>query len=155
MLAGCTTSRQADPVPPVPTPDPDAVALDAALALTERLRAAYAATMARHTPARPSLDLLAAEHDAHAEALQSALTAAGEQLSPTGTSSPPSTSTSPPPRVPAKVSDALIALAAREDTAARAHDAALGAVTAESARLLAAVCAARAAHAALLRAGRA
>ena len=156
--AGCTPRRAAAPVPPPrATLDRDAPVLTEVLATTDALRIAYAATMRRHPATRTRLGELAAEHDAHAAALTETIRAVrGGATSPSGLPTPaaPTRARSSEAAVAPRQRVAMAALAAREDAAARAHADGLEVLTAESARLVAGVCAARAAHAALLRAAR-
>ncbi len=102
----------------------------------------YAATLAAHPSLRARLMPLAAEHDAHASAL--------ERLVPRPTATPSPRPSAPTRTVPSTAAEAITALAATEQVAAtrRAREALKAAP--ELARLLASIAACEAVHAAVL-----
>jgi hypothetical protein len=112
------------------------------------LAAAYAATIAAHPTIRAALGPLAAEHEAHVNALVALLPAPTGSASPSGSVSP-SGSTSPsasPPPVASSPADAVAALASAERMAARRRRGQAGRAGAELARLLASIAACEAVH---------
>ena len=124
---------------PPSSPAPDPAVIGRALAGKQELIVRYAEVTAAHPGLREQLGPLAAEHEAHVQALRALVPA-----------SPPA----PPAAAPAPATGgrraALAALARRERELAESRIGDLLAAPPELARLLAAVGAAEAAHAALL-----
>lgn len=149
-LTGCTNARTVARV----TPE---IRLRARAATEVRaLAAAYDAVIARFPQARAELSPLAAEHDAHAEALlgppavrrllrRDAATRTSGTAAATG---PPATAPFP---VPATLPAALGRLARAERAAARRRSRQAVAAPPGTARLLASIAASEAAHATVLR----
>jgi hypothetical protein len=140
-VAACTGGNKPAPRRP---PDPDTRIKADVVTGVRYLASLYAATMQRHPTLRGPLGRLAAEHAAH-------LTALGEEPSPTGTPAPStSTPSSSPPAVPPTPDAARAALAAAERQSAGQRLEQLTAASPGLARLVAAIGACEAAHAALL-----
>ena len=145
--AGCTRSSApagAAPVASPSPPPPEPALVEGLLADKREVLARYAAVAETHPALRQRLAPLAAEHEAHAQALQ-ALLAAPPPAAPPPAPPPPSAA----PGLAGRGAT-LTALAARERELADSRVGALLAAPPEFARLLAAIGAAEAAHAALL-----
>lgn len=169
-MLGCSADGAPDPSPPptptpTQTPDPDARRRAATVQSAVRLTAVYEATIAAHPGLESLLAPLLADHRAHTAAVAPAPTPAATEPGTQRPNEPGSPSLAPTtsrtarsatpgattPSVPGDPTAARIELG---DLESRASDAARGdAVTSvdpELARLLAAVAASRAVHAALL-----
>jgi len=143
----CTAARRQQDARPAP--DPDALLRDRVVASVQALLSSYQATVERYPRLARRIAPLAAEHEAH-------LTALGAPA-PSGSPGPASPSVArstatPAPAVPPEPGRALRALAGAESRAAadRVRDV-VAAAGVDLARLLAAIGACEAAHAALLR----
>ncbi len=163
LLAGCTGRGSPEP----PRPDPDDAVREQVSADVQRLVALYAATSTRHPSLRRRLDPLAAEHTAHLAALAggrpratpapvtSSPSSAGTSSAGTSSASSAATASSrpsaSPPAVPPSPGQArsLLVRAERDGAAQRVIQSAAASPT--LARLVAAIGASEAAHAALLR----
>ena len=140
-LAGCLPADQPEPRSTVP---PEMRVRARIAAEVTSLSLLYTAVLARFPQAEPELATLAAEHDAHVEAL---LGPAARRTAPPATPAP---SASPAPAVPGSLVQARAALVTAERAASRRRARQARRASPALARLLASISACGAAHAALL-----
>jgi hypothetical protein len=145
-VAACSTGTEPEP----PKPDPDLPIRALAADGVRGLVALYAAVSRAHPNLRAELAPLAAETATHLSALEPPAT--GATASP-GASTSPGVTASPPLAVPTSAAAARTALVRAERHEARLRVTQLVSASAALARLLAAIGASEATHAALLRAG--
>jgi hypothetical protein len=140
LATSCTTGDAQEPAQP--KADPDGAVRDRVAASVQALIVAYDATAGRHPALASELAPLRAEHAAHLEALDRAATPSGA----------PAGSPTTRPKVAADSRTARSALVRAEERAAASRvREAVAAASPDLARLLAAIGASEAAHAALLR----
>lgn len=139
-LAGCLPGDSDVAGPPA---DPELKVRARITAEVRALAGRYEAVMTAHPAARPRLAPLAAEHEAHAEALLG-------PVDPTPSASGSTSATPVPPAVAETLDAALAELVVAERKASRRRSGQAGRASPELARLLASVAGCEAAHAALL-----
>lgn len=157
IAADLLIARDGLPRPRKAAVNPAEAIRDRAVAASRHLVALYAATVAQHPQLRARLAPLAAEHQAHLEALtgepaaqQLPLPTHEAQATLTPAPGEPTPSTTPQATVPRSPTAALAALAGAERAAADGRLRDLPAAPPELARLLASIAACQAVHAELL-----
>lgn len=151
LLAGCGLFEDGGLLRGDDEPDPDVVALRAALADEDELLAAYDATLAAHPALAPTLQPLRAEHAEHRRVVLDRLGDDAE-AEPQAADTPPGEASPEPapgpsgPVVPAEPGAAVTELSRREDDAARGRRRSALSVSAPLAPLLGSVAASEASH---------